>query len=48
LSWFGDNLLEQQAEAGYWCSGGETEPSVDATAELVVWLDEIHQAVNRG
>jgi hypothetical protein len=44
----GDNLLDKQTDAGYWCSGGQTEPSVDATAELTVWLDEIYQAVNRG
>lgn len=44
----GDNLLDKQAEAGYWCSGSDSEPSVDATAELTVWLDEIYQAVNGG
>ena len=44
----GDNLLERQAPAGYWCRMGDPEPSVDATAELTVWLDEIYQAVNRG
>jgi hypothetical protein len=44
----GDNLLDRQAAAGYWCRMGDTEPSVDATAELTVWLDEIYQAVNRG
>jgi len=44
----GDNLLEQQTAAGYWYVRDGAEPGVDATAELVVWLDEIYQAVNRG
>ena len=45
----GDNLIETQSENGAWGSEvtGRGEPSNDATAELVVWLDEIHQAVGR-
>ena len=39
----GDNLLEAQSPDGSW------QPSYmswnDATAEMVVWLDEIHQAL---
>lgn len=44
----GDNLLDRQASAGYWSNGDPAEASVDATAELTVWLDEIYQAVDRG
>jgi len=41
----GDNIIAAQADEGYWCSVGETTPSNDTTAEMVVWLDEVHQAV---
>jgi hypothetical protein len=45
----GDNLIKTQTDDGFW----ETElgigvPGNDATAELVVWLDEIYQAVGEG
>jgi hypothetical protein len=39
----GDNLLSSQMSAGNWTLGGMS--SNDATAEMVIWLDEIHQAV---
>ena len=43
----GDNLIALQSEEGYWCGveEGADEPNNDITAEMVVWLDEIHQAV---
>ena len=41
----GDNIIAAQADEGYWCSVDETTPSNDTTAEMVVWLDEVHQAV---
>ena len=41
----GDNVVEQQAPDGSWSSVGSEGPSNDATAEMVVWLDEIYQAV---
>ena len=45
----GDNLIDAQTELGYWESTNDDIvcPNNDATAELVVWLDEIHQAVGR-
>jgi rhamnogalacturonyl hydrolase YesR len=45
----GDNLIDAQTELGYWESTNDdiVGPNNDATAELVVWLDEIHQAVGR-
>jgi hypothetical protein len=42
----GDNILAQQPDDGSW-SFGSDEPSNDVTAEMVVWLDEIHQAAGR-
>jgi len=39
----GDNLLDSQTPEGAWVPGFMS--SEDATAEMVVWLDEIHQAV---
>ena len=41
----GDNLIEAQSEDGAWKATGTGMISNDATAELVVWLDEIYQAV---
>ncbi len=43
----GDNLVAAQRDDGAWAwpELGITEPHNDITAELVVWLDEIHQAV---
>ncbi len=43
----GDNLIASQSDTGAWewAESGRSGPSNDATAELVVWLDEIHQAV---
>ena len=41
----GDNVVEQQVSDGSWSSVGSEGPSNDATAEMVVWLDEIYQAV---
>ena len=41
----GDNIVAQQADDGSWSAVGSSGPSNDATAEMVVWLDEIYQAV---
>ena len=40
-----DNLIARQAPDGYWGTMGGSEPHVDATAELSIWLDEIGQAL---
>jgi hypothetical protein len=42
----GDNLLDLQSEEGFWSGVGSTTPSCDSTAERVVWMDEILQAVS--
>ena len=46
----GDNLVQAQLENGAWAwpEMGLTGPHNDITAEMVVWLDEIHQAVGDG
>ena len=44
----GDNLIDAQWEEGCWSAVGEDTPNNDGTAELVVWLDEIHQAIGHG
>ena len=44
----GNELIAQQTAAGYWnwpTADNHLEPNNDVTAELVVWLDEIHQAI---
>ncbi len=41
----GDNIIAVQSDEGYWCGVGEETVNNDATAEMVVWLDEIYQAV---
>ena len=43
----GDNLVDAQLDCGAWAwpEMGLTGPHNDITAEMVVWLDEIHQAV---
>ena len=43
----GDNLIDTQTESGAWTwpVSGRNVPHNDITAEMVVWLDEIHQAV---
>ena len=43
----GDNLVETQTENGAWewPVSGRILPHNDITAEMVVWVDEIHQAV---
>ena len=41
----GDNVIDAQQPDGSWISTNTGEVSNDATAEMVVWLDEIHQAV---
>ncbi len=44
----GDNLIETQSADGSWgwkTGDGTSAPSSDITAEMVVWLDEISQAV---
>jgi DUF1680 family protein len=40
----GDSIVAQQDDDGSW-SMGTDGPSNDVTAEMVVWLDEIHQAL---
>ena len=42
----GNNLVQLQSAEGFWSGVGETTPSNDSTAERVVWMDEIYQAVN--
>lgn len=46
----GDNLIQAQLENGAWAwpEMGLTGPHNDITAEMVVWLDEIHQAIGGG
>ena len=41
----GDNLIAAQSAAGYWSLPGSEVLKNDITAEMVVWLDEITQAV---
>ena len=44
----GDVLVDAQSGRGSWDwkgEGGTSAPDNDITAEMVVWLDEIHQAV---
>ena len=45
----GDNLIETQTDEGFWETKlGNGVPGNDATAELIVWLDEVYQAVGEG
>ena len=45
----GDNLVAAQADDGWWAGlGDDVNPSNTTTAEMTIWLDEIHQAVGRG
>lgn len=46
----GNNLVQAQLANGAWAwpEMGLTGPHNDITAEMVVWLDEIHQAVGDG
>ena len=41
----GNNIVDQQDADGWWASGADGVPSNDATAEMVVWLDEAYQAL---
>jgi len=43
----GDNIIAMQDDQGFWSGAIETSdtPSINLGAEMVVWLDEIHQAV---
>jgi hypothetical protein len=43
----GDNIIALQSEEGYWSGALEKTdtPSINLSAEMVVWLDEIYQAV---
>jgi hypothetical protein len=43
----GDNIIALQDDRGYWTGAIEKSdtPSINLGAEMVVWLDEIHQAV---
>lgn len=41
----GDNLIDLQSPSGWWSGVGSTTPSHDSTAERVIWMDEISQAV---
>ena len=45
----GDNLIAVQDDSGAWLSvpGLPPGPNNDITAEMVVWLDEVHQAVGQ-
>ena len=43
----GDNIVAQQADQGWWSMVGCEGPNNDVTAEMVVWLDEIHQVIGR-
>ena len=40
-----DNVIDAQSDEGYWGSTGDDTPNNDSTAEMVVCLDEIYQAV---
>lgn len=44
----GKNLIDLQSAHGFWSGVGQTTPSDDSTAERVVWMDEINQAVSSG
>ena len=41
----GENLVAAQSRSGYWHALQRRSPSVGVTAEMVVWLDDIYQAV---
>src|SRR5262249_14976835 len=42
----GDNLVASQHRTGYWSASQETTtPNTEVTAEMIVWLVEIDQAV---
>ena len=43
----GNNLLDLQSDEGFWSGVGQTTPSHDSTAERVVWMNEICQAIAR-
>jgi hypothetical protein len=44
----GDSLLSHQAEDGYWYgSSPDKKPSLNLTAEMVIWLDEINQSIGQ-
>ncbi|MHC4268338.1 MAG: hypothetical protein ACYSTS_07715 [Planctomycetota bacterium] len=40
----GDNIIAAQSKKGYWDFPGTNTPDNSITAEMVVWLDAIHQA----
>jgi hypothetical protein len=40
----GDSIIAAQTKEGYWNFPGTKTPHNGITAEMVVWLDEIHQA----
>ena len=45
----GDSILSHQAQEGYWYGQSvDKEPSLNLTAEMVIWLDEINQAFGHG
>jgi DNA-directed RNA polymerase specialized sigma subunit len=44
----GSNLIACQAESGYWTVLQGDQPSNEVTAEMVIWLDEIDQAIGNG
>ena len=41
----GNNIIAAQAKEGSWNDTSTGQPNNDATAEMVVWLDEIHQGI---
>ena len=44
----GDSLLSHQGEDGSWSGGSpDRKPSINLTAEMVIWLDEINQSVGQ-
>jgi hypothetical protein len=43
----GDNLIKAQSRKGFWRAPGSKSPSVAVTAEMITWLDAIHQTIGR-
>ncbi len=41
----GDNIIAVQSKKGYWNFPGTNTPDNGITAEMIVWLDAMHQAV---
>ena len=44
----GDSILSHQNEDGSWSGGSpDRKPSINLTAEMVIWLDEINQSIGQ-